>query len=317
MKVHPDIATHPIFDPATFYIDTPMIHELHSVITQWLWNGHSGGYILGHARVGKSRAIRAAMARLSARSGETIPGFYMDFHQRDHATIASVFRNLKRALNLKLRIRETADAMSDDILHCLADAALGNPQHYVVLVVDEMQRATIQQLLAFSELYDVLIALQINLFVVFIANIGESEVLLEQITQPRNEHLRGRFFINSYSYGGLRNRQDAEYCLREYDEQHFPPEGPTATQAFLPELYSKGWRLQQLANPIWRVYREEFAQPLALKSWGMQFFTAAIKTLLVDYLPAYGVEHAREVEDMIRQSIRVSGLQHSCVTVAN
>jgi hypothetical protein len=308
---------HPIFNPLAFYIETPMIEELRTVIARWLWNGHTGGYIVGHARVGKSRAIRKAVENLTTRGGQPIPSFYMDFHQRDRATIASVFRNLKRALNLKLRIREVADEMSDDILHCFADAAFGNAHRYVILVVDEVQRATTQQLLAFTELYDILIRLQTNLFVLFIANVGESDALLKEIADNKHEQIRGRFFINGHSYHGLRSYQDLEACLRQYDELRCPADGPTVTEVFLPSQYAQGWRLHKLAVPIWQMYREEFQQPLHLESWGMQYFTAAIKTLLVDYLPAFGVTNAAEVEVMIRKSIQASGLERSSVTVAS
>lgn len=311
------VTNHPIFNPLAFYIDTPMIEQLRTVVTQWLWCGATGGYIVGHARVGKSRAIRKAMETLITRAGEPIPAFYMDFHERDRPTIASVFRNLKRALNLKLRKRETADEMSDEILHCLADASFSNQQRYVIVIVDEVQRATAQQLLAFTELYDILIQLQTNLFVLFVANIGESDALLDTIADSKHEQIRGRFFINHYYYHGLRSREDLEACLRQYDEMKYAAKDPSITELFLPTQYAEGWRLHAQAGLIWSVYREQFQIPLQLESWGMQYFTGAIKTLLVDYLPAYGVNDAAEVEAMIRNSIQASGLEQSSVTAAN
>ncbi|MFT3930978.1 MAG: ATP-binding protein [Spongiibacteraceae bacterium] len=304
---------HPIFNPSAFYIETPMIGELRTVVSQWLWHGHTGGYIVGHSRVGKSRGISEAMAHLKTRNDEPIQAFYMAFNERDRTTITSVFRNLKRALGLTLRAREVADEMSDDILHCLADASFSNSLHYVVLVADEIQRATIQQLLAFTELYDMLIQLRVNLFVVFVANIGESDVLLKKVQDRNHEQIRGRFFINHYYYTGLRSADHLAKCLQEYDERRYSAHGLTTTETFLPTPYAEGWRLHSLAPTMWRIYREDFQQPLQLESWGMQFFTAAIKTLLVDYLPVYGVANAVEVEAMIRESIRASGLEGACI----
>ena len=312
-----DISNHPIFNPSTFYIDTPMIEDLHTVIMQWLWQGHTGGYVVGGARVGKSCAIKAATAKLTTRGNKPISVFYMSFHKRDRATIATVFRNLKRALGLKLLTREVADEMSDDIVHRFADAALSNELHYLVLVVDEVQRATIEQLLAFTELYDILVELGINLFIVFVANVGESDSLFELLKDSEHEQLRGRFFVNGHYFHGVRDRRELEDCLHAYDKKPKDREGPCVTEVFLPHQYQEGWRLHHLASPIWQVYSEEFQRPLQLECWGMKYFTGAIRTLLVDYLPAYNNITPREMEKIVRECILASGLKHSCVTAAS
>lgn len=305
---------HPIFRPLDFYIPTPMIEALQTQVTQWLWCGQTGGYIVGRARIGKSRAIRKATQQLRTRSGHTIPTFCMNCGKRDVPTIANMFRTLKHALGLKVTSRAVADEMSDDLVAFLAEAGLANPQREVVLVVDEAQRTTLKQLYAFAELYDALVDLHTNLFVLFVLNNGESETLLQSLREPVNEQLRGRFFTHGSSYFGLRNHQEVQACLRQYDTLHYPIDGgPTITGYFLP--FARGWRLESLSATVWRIYAEEFQKPLQLTSWGMQYFTAAVKTLLVDYLPAYGMDNLSEVEDMVRHSIDVSGIVPALVSV--
>ena len=60
------------------------------------------------------------------------------------------------------------------------------------------------------------------------------------------------------------------------------------TQEFLPEEFKNGWRLESISDQIWDVFQDEYKSDLKLKSWAMQYFTAMLKTLLVDYLPKYG-----------------------------
>jgi len=309
-RAHAVPSDHPLFNPTVFFIPTPMIDDLRARIERWLWCGASGGYIVGSARIGKSRALQFLSHHLTTRTGEALPVVRINLKGRDKKTIASVWRNMLYAIGqAPASDRELSDTMSIRVTAYFAEQSLRNKNRQIVLVVDEFQRLLIRQLAAFAELYDELVELGVHLIVVFVGNEGESEHLLEQISDHQYEHLYGRFFMQRYHWHGLRSREAVGVCLKEFAKVKYPADtGPTLLQSFLPLLHKQDWHLTSLATPLWQIYREEYGKPLKLSSWPMQYFIATVKTLILDYLPRYGVNSPEMIEEMIRYSLAVSGL---------
>ena len=298
-----------IHNPSEFFIETPMITKLNERIHQWLWNGSTGGLILGDYRMGKTRAMQDISSKLENRHGQPIPTFRMSMTRRDVYTVASVFRNLCYSLNKNISSQATADQMSNNLLHFFAEQSQQNDSSQIVLIVDEMQRLTLRQLEAFAEIHDALAELKINLCVIFVGNISESQSLLQSVMSPNYELIRGRFFIQSYLFYGLKSHSDVLACLEEFDKKnYFTTDQHSITQYFLSEGHSAGWRLTSISNEIWQVFYENYKTRLNLESWGMHYFISTIKTLLIDYLPRYGVDDTNAVLEMIDESIKVSGL---------
>ena len=174
---------HPIFLPAEFYIDTPMAESLKDQITQWLWNGLSGGCVLGDYRIGKSSAIKSISRQLVNRLNEEIPCHHISVARRDNQTIAGVLKNICNSLNLKLKARSTADDMSNALAIHLSDVAFGNKLKQTVLFVDEFQKLEFKQIDVFAELYDLLNSIGVNLCVIFIGNSNQSDPLLKKVVK--------------------------------------------------------------------------------------------------------------------------------------
>lgn len=297
---------HPIFNTSEFFIQTPMISELKGKLHSWLWNGATGGLILGDYRIGKSRAVRHISDQLVNRLNQPIIVKCMTVKPRDVNTIRSVFRNLCFALEIESKARSTSDDMANQLVHFFGDMAQVNDTRQVVLMVDEFQRLSLNQLHAFAELYDNLSDLKINLTVLFIGNLEASKHLVEQILRDEHELIRGRFFTQSFNYHGIRGIEDLHECLSAYDLKN--NDTVSTTEAFLPMEYSRGFRLAALSSQIWDIYDQNYRQTLNLKSWGMHYFTAMVKALITDYLPAYGCDNEDDINAMIDESIKVSGL---------
>jgi hypothetical protein len=307
---------HSIFNPLTFFIATPMITQLRQRVCQWLWCGSTGGLILGEPRIGKSRALKILARGLETRAGEPIPVHYFSVPDRDVKTITSVFRNLFLSTGDKLKRGIVTDELVDNLVVFFAESALVNRLRLVVLLVDEMQRLAPKQIAAFAELHDRLedlIGAETNLVVVFVGNDNESDALLKTLQLKQYDHIHGRFFTQDYRFFGVRTKDDLQQCLREYDTAT-ADEQCSCTAFFLPEPYLAGWRLESLSAALWALYRAEYGQPLKLTSWPMQYFTATVKILLVDYLARYGVDNPTEIESMIHHSLAVSGLPAGRVT---
>lgn len=306
----PDYYAHPVFHPEQLHLDTRAMQALREVLHRWLWTGATGGLILGAARTGKTRALRTLRDQLFSRGGTRIPVVYVSIPTRDQHTVLSVYRQLCLSARLTVRAQDRADHLAERYLHYLADQAAAADCPHVVVLVDEMQRLTPAQFGPFTELHDQLALIDINLTVVFIGNDQESARLLAAIEQPAFAHVRGRFFTQHVPFYGLCSQQEVQFCLSQYDTLRFPAEGPTYTGYFLPEAVARGWCLRELSHDLWRVFHD-YQTRHHLSSWGMQYFTAAVNTLLADFLP-----HSRldAVDDeLLHECIQLSGLIPSLV----
>ena len=313
-----DEAIHPIFSPADFYIDTPMIASFEETVTRWLWSGQTGGSICGDARSGKTRAAEITKTTLKSRSGESVPTFHVTISARDVKTITSILRRVAFTLGESVKDRDNADIISTKIVWRLAEEAHKISTKQVVLLVDEYQRMTLQQFEPFAELYDRLRDLRANLLTIFIGNANECSSILESITSSSYDHIRGRFFINRSFFQGISNVENVRYCLEQYDSvTQLPGSDLTTTQYFMPQAYEDGFRLSHLAEPIWSVFKENYMRSLHLTSWGMQYFIVTINTLLLDHLSKRIDTQISDRDEIIMRSIRESGIVSGQVTMEN
>lgn len=304
---------HPLLDPAHLRIKTPMVEQLGSQVSRWLWAGLPGGYLVGDPRIGKTTATELLKNQFKTRSGETIPAHTLTISKRDKRTIASIYRNLCLAVGDTPSLRATADDMAAHVVYFLTDKAIANRSRNVILFVDEFQRLEVFQLAVFSELYDKCSALGVSLSVIFVGNLSESAHLIKAIQEPENQHIRGRFFNHCAEYSGIRTRGQLNKCLAQFEAQI----GPGLDQVDLvvnknvSGPFSANWSLLDISDCIWDVYQKNFQKPLGLKSWGMQYFIYAMCIFCLDYLPLYGVDS--DIKSMIYESIEASGISPSAV----
>lgn len=304
-------SSHPetIFNPSKFFVPTPMINQLVEHLHSWLWNGVTGGYVVGDNRIGKTFAIKQMDGLLLNRAMEPIPVHYLSISRRDQNTVASVYKNLCLSLDMTPSSRTTADEMANDLLHYFAEAAIQNTTQQFVLFIDEFQRLHPRQLEVFAELYDKLAEAEINLCVIFVGNKISSKPLIDRILDPNNELIRGRFFTKSYHYTGITNHSDLKFILKAFDEKFmYQDKEISITNYFVGKHCQEDWKVTTLSTEIWEVFNEYYRRPLSVNSWGMQYFVATIKALLVDYLPRHGIQDKELVRDMIKESIEISGI---------
>lgn len=306
-----DYYDHPLFHPKQLVLETPAMKQLKDELNRCLWTGATGAVVLGQSRAGKSTAAKLLCKQLVTRGKVKIPAYYTSTPLRDQNTILSVFRQLCWRANLRVTNQDRADHLSNRFMHYIIDSVDIQKCEQVVLFVDEMQRLSLNQFNAYAEIYDNLSELNALLTVIFIGNDQESSSILSSIENPNYAHIRGRFFTHRMRFNGLKSKDDINECLKQYDTLRFPDDGPTYTEFFLPDDVRKGWRLSSLSGDIWRVFHS-YQKNYQIPSWGMQYFTATINTLLSDFLPHYGV--AKFDDDMIHACINVSGLIPSLVS---
>lgn len=281
------LSEHPLLGLKAVQFETPAFQELVRTLTEWLWCGATGGFVVGAPRVGKSWAARSLTGQLKQRDGRPVPVFYMSMVDRDTKTIAEVSRRACIDQQLPIPGRANADRMSEQFLTHVCDVQLEAGVRNAVLIVDEFDHMTPRQFNAFAELFNRLDQLHRTIMIVFIGNKAEALKLLDSMTGDIYKRIRGRFFKRYSEYFGIRNRAELEGLMRQYDTLRYPKNGPTYCAAFLPKAVNGGWRLAGLSRDLWRVYAQ-IANEVELESWGLEYAVGTLNVLVTDLLPNYG-----------------------------
>lgn len=294
-----------------------MVKRLHQRVIQWTWCGYTGGVIAGPSRCGKSTALRALDNSITTRDGEAIPLFRVTYGERDTRTIRSVFNKVARTLGYKVKTNHRSDDLLEMICLALADASIANRTRQVILVVDEAQILTIQQLSCFAEIYNVLYELRTNIVIIFAANSDQFQPLAEQLLQKKNTYLRERFFSQVYEFHGIQTEQELADCLRGYASYLMDDvDRITAWELYCPHLIKLGWTLDKIAPLYWRLYDELYREPLGQTSWPMSQYVRATNILLMDYLSGMkDPEDTDYLEGCITNSLEAAGIRPSLAKI--
>ncbi|WP_305967443.1 ATP-binding protein [Marinobacter salsuginis] len=295
-----NISSHPLLEVKAVRFETTGYCQLVDTLTEWLWSGASGGFILGAPRVGKSWAARALKNQLKLRDGRVVPVFYMSIEDRDTKTLTEIPRQACLSNELTFKSRAIASALTYQFMNRVCDEQIEAGVQTAVLIVDEFDLLTPRQFNAFATFFNRMDGEKRSLMMVFIGNKAEAFELLGKMTGPQYKRIRKRFFKRYYEFRGLTSRQELIALMRQYDTLRFPENGPTYTQAFLPEAVDSGWRLASLGKDLWRLYAE-IAKDCDIESWGLEEVVNTLNLLVTDLLPTYGWEDVED--DLLREAL--------------
>jgi len=307
---------HLIFDPVNFRIDTPPIKALKKEIIKLVWTNALGAAVIGFSQAGKSVAITQLDGCIKDRNGGIIPIEVYSVHRRDRNTILALYYNIGNYLGLPVANSRDVERMSGQILSYFAEMAWNNKTNKVILFVDEAQRLKINQLDLFAELQDKLkIMYGVLLIIVYVGNKEQLSTLLNKISRGENQHLEGRYFLRSIEFHGLKNAREVAACLKQYDNMCDPKTGLRLTEYFLEEEFNKGFRLENISNIMWGVFKD-YKKQYKLNSWGMGNFICSVNLLLTDYLPRFPHDDSGEqIRQMVIKSIMACKLGSDLVRV--
>jgi hypothetical protein len=297
-------------DASDVFIQTPMVRSLHNTLSRWVWCNFTGGLIVGDARLGKSWATRALGDTAMSAEGEPVRLFHIGFGPRDQSTIRAVYARVARAIGHDRITNATrADELQAYLFHAFAEAALSNQRRQVILLVDEAQELTVEQLGAFAEIFNDQDRVKNRLMVVFIANTQKFTPLAKQLLEVDNQYLRERFFHNIHHFYGIRSLAELKQCLTFFDHHWLNADNTQSiVDHYCPEMRAEGMSLADLSELCWEIYDERYAKPLQLQSWGMTYFQRAISILLMDYLAHYWRNDEATHRALIEKSIAASGI---------
>lgn len=305
------LTAHPLLELKAVRFQAPAHQRLIETLTEWLWSGATGGFIVGAPRIGKSWAARSLTGQLRLRNGRAVPVFYMSIVDRDQKTVAEIARRACIDQQLPTGRYLNADHLSEQFLAHVCDVQVEAGVRTAVLIVDEFDHLIPRQFNAFAELFNRMDQLHRTMMTVFVGNKDEAMQLLSAMTGEKYMRIRGRFFKRFSEYFGIRSREELTALMQQYDVLRHPDAGPTYTAAFLPDAFNAGWRFASLAKDLWRVFAL-IAKDCRLESWGLEFVVGTLNVLMTDLLPSYGWE---EVDDeLLREAVLLTHVADDFVT---
>jgi hypothetical protein len=123
----------------------------------------------------------------------------------------------------------------------------------ILLLIDEAQYLSLEQLIGLKALLETLIDLELIPFVVLFAQ-PEVMALRKRLLAANQGNLVDRFFLNMHRLRG-HTRDEIDGVLRQFDERRWPEEGGmTYTQFFMPLAWGQGLRLAAHAPKFRRAF---------------------------------------------------------------
>ncbi len=297
---------HPLYSPRWLTFETEQVSYLRKQIQMWIYTGVTGAIVVGNARTGKTTAMERIRKDLTnLRNNETIKSHVINIPVMDVGNVSNTLRALHRSIGENPKTSLRVEHIRTEVLEYFTDMALSHNTN-LVLFIDEFQRLKMKQIEVFADLQNEMALRGATLTALFFGNLKQSRTNIESSSLPEYDHLRGRFFNQVHNFSGLRSREEVKKCLKCYDSLRFPVDsGPTYTEWFLPSDFQNGFRLENLASSIWKVF-SGMAMKSGFKSWPMFYFINTINPLLINYLPHAGV--GNYCDDMVIKCIDVSGI---------
>lgn len=309
-----DIMCHPMRREERPLIIVQPMHRMALALATALEFGRPSLRLRGPGRAGKSCAELVLRQLLGWRPFPL--GFlYTIAGKPDRPTEANLFRNL--ALGLKLRHSKNAsagDALSQ-IANAVEEEAGRSGASTVVLTIDNAENLTLEDYNCLARL-QTMFARGLRLFFLFICQSDARPEGCDSLEMMAPPHIRARFFLDKYDHTGLlwsipeSERQeldasDVALGMRSYDCLRWPdPDGPTFTEAFAPQAYRNGWRLEQQLDDIKKEVEAMCAGAnlMFMPDWLMVSFEPFVYCCLVR-IAGQNPEFARLSQENIRKAL--------------
>ncbi|UCV05661.1 ATP-binding protein [Dechloromonas denitrificans] len=251
---------HPIVTQE-YAVYTPPMDAMIGTIGNWIDQRVTGGYIYGPSRFGKSRTVKWFIrTELEARFKEKLPLIVWIRKDTQVMGEAEFWNMLLLAAKfefidpLKPKKKSVARFLFSEHLQTLARSSRRN---YVVLIIDEAQRVSTNELTWLMGVQNELDDQGIRMTTVQVG----SHVLgyvPDYLARTGYAHVTARFFAQDAAFHGIRSVDELKYVLNGYDiDSEWPKEsGISFLKFFAPEAFTVGRRLSNHASNFWEAFWE-------------------------------------------------------------
>ncbi|WP_136420344.1 ATP-binding protein [Herbaspirillum sp. ST 5-3] len=262
---------------------TPMMTDLLDVVSLEVERMATGVAIYGPSRIGKSRAIQYVLSEIKNKyPGVTCVNAVMV--DRKTRSDSRFFKGLATDMHMDIPVSGDGDDIRTAMIRHLLVRCAETHDPRVLIVLDEAQRIKPFEYSYVIDLTNHLEKYGISPIVILV---GQPELLerRDELISLRRRDAIGRFLENPLALFGATCEDDLKAILCQLDDptkMQFPHGSSTCiTAAYIPQLYSRGFRLGNTAPIMWKAI-ETAASQLQIFSpvIGMRNLTQAIEMAL-------------------------------------
>lgn len=254
------IEEHPI-TTQEYAVYTPPMDSIIETIGNWIDQRVTGGYIYGPSRFGKSRTVKwYVRAELEARFHGKLPLVVWLRQDTQIMGEAEFWNMLLLAAKyefidpLKPKKKSIARFLFFEHLRTLACSSGCN---YVVLIIDEAQRVSTNELTWLMGVQNKLDDVGIRLTTV---QVGSHQLgyVPDYLSRTGYAHVTARFFAQDAAFHGLRSIEELKFVLGGYDvDSEWPSKSKISfLQFFAPDAFNEGRRLSDHAALLWEAFSQ-------------------------------------------------------------
>jgi AAA domain-containing protein len=249
---------HPLFQDSAIFPTQPL-EDFINTLKLWIDNLLPGGIVYGNQRIGKTQAIKYLINNSSECLGNEIPITLISAWEPtlSSTTENRFFSELLYAIGYALPNSGTAGVKRRRAIDFLIEKVLERREHRYLMIIDEAQWLSKNQLRYLMDIHNQLKIANIRLITILV---GQPELLTlkQELRTSRERHLVGRFMTGSHEFHGMRNIDDLKRVMSALDSNSEYPigSGCSCTEYFAPKAFSKGWRLEQHAEQTWKLLNE-------------------------------------------------------------
>lgn len=244
-----------------FQLNTAVCSEYMLWLRGSLQCGESGVLVFGTPRLGKTCATRWVLKALRGELGLKcwIPWTEVPcrgIEELSKKSSGPFFRHLLSSTKYRYSERLTNDRLRKQTATHLVSRGLRSQMRTYILFFDEAHKLTEQRFEWLLELSNEMNQLGVRLFCLFV---GQSELLdrRKEFINKGLEQLLERFMQAEFAFRGLESRSELEEVLHRYDEVEYPPKsGLRFPETFVPLACAAGFKLADLADPLWNEFRK-------------------------------------------------------------
>lgn len=270
------LPNHPVITK-DYLIITPVITSAYKLIRDRVFMRTTGTFMYATPRMGKTTCASAIQSLLEAEFPNILVIRFIAEPDIQHS---GMLVDILSADQLAIPKRTYKELQRQLMTHIQSRLVMLNGRQFV-LMIDEMQNLSESNLTDLATIHNRLEPLGIRMTTI---GFGQPALMDRRSTLLAQEStfLIARFLSEPILFSGCASVEDLGEILHSYDEEEFYPEdsGYTFTRFFLPQAYEKGFRLAQLAKPIWRALQKG-AAGLGEDSIPMEHLSRTVEFLLV------------------------------------
>ncbi len=300
------LVNHP-FERNAVILPTPAMNGVLNVIASWVGSYATGGLVYGTQRAGKSKTIEYLMKSVHREDTGYTPTFwhcmddekYADELHFQSALLYSTDYDLPNPRNISVARMRVVDH-----LKCQAQQAYTNR---VLLFIDDAQWLLPAQFHWLMTIHNKLQKAGVTLTVILV---GQPELETRATHFSDDRGVIARFLAKKIRFPGISNARELRSIFAMFDDKtEYPADsGISYTAAYIPQAFSKGFRLKTHAKEIFDAFQEVSLGKRRKQCAELTMQT--VMTFLLELLRDLSVNDSYKLElskEAIHRSITMSG----------